>query len=138
MTNKLDESLQILRDLGVPRGQQNKRTALCLLALLDIKEESKWEEAKHPLIGITPIIEFARKYYQKDYAPNTRETFRRFSMHQLVEAGIALYNPDMPERAVNSPYTVYQISPAVHGIVTIFGTGDYNSAIEKFHRISDF
>jgi hypothetical protein len=123
-----------LTDLGVPKGQQNERTSLCLLALVDIKENSEWKEAKNPLIGITPIMEFAKQFYQRNYAPNTRETFRRFSMHQLVEAGIALYNPDKPERPVNSPQTVYQISPLVRDIIKTFGTYDYISAIDDFHE----
>jgi type II restriction enzyme len=131
---KIDEALKILIDLGVPKGQQNERTALCLLALLDIKENSQWKEAKNPLVGITPMMEFAKEFYQKNYAPNTRETFRRFSMHQLVEAGIAVYNPDKPERPVNSPQTVYQISPLVHEIIKTFGTYDYVSAIGDFHE----
>jgi type II restriction enzyme len=134
MGRKIEDALKILIDLGVPKGQQNERTALCLLALLDIKETSEWKEAKNPLIGITPIMEFAKNFYQKNYAPNTRETFRRFSMHQLVEAGIALYNPDKPERPVNSPQTVYQISPLVHETIKGFGTYDYVAAIEDFHE----
>jgi type II restriction enzyme len=134
MGNKINEALKILTDLGVPKGQQNERTSLCLLALVDIKEDSEWKEAKNPLIGITPIMDFAKQFYQKNYAPNTRETFRRFSMHQLVEAGIALYNPDKMERSVNSPQTVYQISPMVYDIIKTFGTYNYNSAIEEFHE----
>jgi type II restriction enzyme len=134
MSNKIQEALRILIDLGVPKGQQNERTALCLLALLDIKEESNWEEAGSPLVGITPIMEFAKEYYQKNYAPNTRETFRRFSMHQLVQAGIVLYNPDRLERPVNSPQTVYQISPLVRDIIRTFGMYDYEAAIEDFHQ----
>ena len=55
------------------------------------------------MIGITPIMEFCRDYYEKEYAPNTRETFRRQTIHQFVEAGIALQNPDDPKRAINSP-----------------------------------
>lgn len=31
-------------------------------------------------MGITPIMDWARKYYGKNYAPNTRETFRRQSI----------------------------------------------------------
>jgi hypothetical protein len=134
MGNKISEALKILTDLGVPKGQQNERTALCLLALIDIKENSNWDEAKNPLIGITPIMGFAKQFYQRNYAPNTRETFRRFSMHQLVEAGIALYNPDKPKRPVNSPQTVYQISPLVRDIIKTFGTYDYDSAIKDFHE----
>jgi type II restriction enzyme len=134
MGNKINESLKILIDLGVPKEQQNERTALCLLALVDIREDSEWKEAKNPLIGITPIMEFAKQFYQKSYAPNTRENFRRFSMHQLVEAGIVLHNPDKPERPVNSPQTVYQISSLARDIIKAFGTYDYDSAIEGFYE----
>ncbi len=38
----------------------------------------------------------ALKYYGKEYAPNTRETFRRQTMHQFCDAGIVLtasHNP---------------------------------------------
>ena len=93
------------------RAQQNERSALCLLALLNLTKGKSWADAENPLVGITPMMEFARDNYGKQYAPNTRETFRRQTMHQLVAAGIALYNPDDPARAVNSPKAVYQIEP---------------------------
>jgi type II restriction enzyme len=134
MPKKIEEVLKILIDLGVPKGQQNERTALCLLALLDIKKNSRWAEAKNPLIGITPIMDYARKYYQKKYAPNSRETFRRFSMHQLVEGGIALYNPDESKRPVNSPNAVYQISPDILEVIKLFGTTEYGKALKDFKK----
>jgi hypothetical protein len=134
MFKKIKEALKILIDLGVPKGQQNSRTALCLLALLDIKKNSRWAEATNPLIGITPMMDYARKYYQKKYAPNTRETFRRQSMHQLLEGGIARYNPDEPERPVNSPNVVYQISPVALEVVEKFGTAEYAAAVREFKK----
>jgi hypothetical protein len=76
----------VLVDLGFPKAQQNERTALCLLALLDLSSDVKWGDAKSPTIGITPIMDWARKHYGKNYAPNTRETVRRQSMHQFVQA----------------------------------------------------
>ena len=57
------------------------------------------------MLGITPIMDYTREHYGREYAPNTRETFRRQTMHQFVEAGIAVYNPDDPARPVNSPST---------------------------------
>jgi hypothetical protein len=134
VADKIKDALQILIDLGVPKGQQNERTALCLLALTGIKKNSQWIDAQDPLIGITPMMEFAKSAYKKEYAPNTRETFRRFSMHQLVEAGIALYNPDKTDRPVNSPQTVYQLTPLVLHIVKLFGTDEYAKAIEVYHQ----
>jgi adenine-specific DNA-methyltransferase len=105
---KIDQALAILKDVGLPRGQQNERSALTLLALLDLRLETPWSEAGNPLRGITPIMEFMREHYGKTYAPNTRETVRRFTMHQFVQAGIAVENPDDPTRPTNSPDFVYQ------------------------------
>lgn len=59
---KIAEALQVLGELGMPRAQQNERSALCLLALLGLTEEMSWVEAKSPLMGITPMMEFARDY----------------------------------------------------------------------------
>ena len=40
-------------------AQQNERSALTLLALIDVKSETQWEDANNSLIGITPIMNFA-------------------------------------------------------------------------------
>jgi hypothetical protein len=120
--NKIADALQVLGRLGMPRAQQNDRSALCLLALLNLTREKSWAAAENPLVGITPMMEFARDHYGKRYAPNTRETFRRQTMHQLVAAGIALYNPDNPARPVNSPKAVYQIEPDTLKLLRKFGT----------------
>jgi BsuBI/PstI restriction endonuclease domain/BsuBI/PstI restriction endonuclease HTH domain len=123
LTDKhIAEAMQILRDLGMPREQQNERSALCLLALLNLTPGQKWSAAGNPLIGITPIMDWVRVHYQKAYAPNSRETFRRQTMHQFVDAGIALYNPDVPDRPVNSPKAVYQIEAATLQLLRSFGT----------------
>ncbi len=118
----LKRAQQLIADLGLPRAQQNERSALCLLALLNLSPGKSWEKASAPLIGITPIMDWARKHYGKDYAPNTRETVRRQTMHQFVNAGIVLYNPDKPDRPTNSPKTVYQIEPATLTLLRSFGT----------------
>ena len=118
----LKAAQQIIVSLGLPRAQQNERSALCLLALLDLSPGKSWAGANAPLMGITPIMDWAREHYGKDYAPNTRETVRRQTMHQFVNAGIALYNPDKPDRPVNSPKTVYQIEPATLTLLRSFET----------------
>lgn len=123
--NHILEALEVLKALGMPDAQQNERTALCLLALLNLTPDKSWGEAEAPLIGITPMMEFAATQYGRKYAPNSRETFRRFSMHQLVDAGIALYNPDQPDRPVNSPKAVYQIAPEALHILQNHGQTDW-------------
>jgi len=121
-SNHIESAHQIIISLGLPRAQQNERSALCLLALLNLTPSKSWGDAENPLVGITPIMDWAREHYQKEYAPNTRETFRRQTMHQFCDAGIALYNPDKLDRPVNSPKAVYQIEPSALELLRSFGT----------------
>ena len=132
--SKVREAIDVLAQFGLPRAQLNERTAYCLLALLNLTEEKQWTKATDPLVGITPMMDFARNNYGADYAPNTRETFRRFSMHQMVQAGIALYNPDMPDRPTNSPKAVYQISPAALQVVKAYKTRTWSRKLAAFKK----
>lgn len=129
---KLQEALSVLKSLGMPRAQLNDRTALCLLALVNITPTKNWKDCENPLIGITPIMDWAKEHYDTDYAPNSRETFRRQSMHQFIEAGVCLYNPDKPDRAVNSPKAVYQIEPNLMEVLMLYGTDAYEDALEEY------
>ena len=129
---KLREALRVLTDLGMPRPQLNERTALCLLALVNVTPSKRWSDAEAPLIGITPIMDWAKENYDTEYAPNTRETFRRQSMHQFIEAGAGLYNPDKPERPVNSPKAVYQVEPHLLKVLRLVGTAGYKAALAEF------
>jgi hypothetical protein len=128
----LADALRVLIALGMPRAQQNERSAVSLLALLDLSPGKAWSQAAAPLIGITPIMDWARAHYDKEYAPNTRETFRRQTMHQLVDAGVALYNPDNPQRPVNSPKAVYQISDPVLNLLKTFGSAQWAANLAQY------
>lgn len=122
---------QIIISLGLPRAQQNERSALCLLALLNLTPGKAWRDAENPLMGITPIMDWAHEHYGKKYAPNTRETFRRQSIHQFCDAGIALYNPDKP-RPVNSPQAVYQIEPTLLALLRTFNTPQWSANLKSY------
>ncbi len=136
MTDKIQkritETHQVLVSLGLPLAQQNDRSALCLLALLNLTPQKQWAKAENPLMGITPIMDWIRKHYKKEYAPNTRETVRRQTMHQFVDAGIAVYNPDKPDRPVNSPKAVYQIGPATLELLRAFGSKAWSERLMNY------
>ncbi len=132
ISEKIEQATDILEKFGMPSAQLNDRTAYCLLALLNITPEKSWKNIENPLIGITPMMDFTKTNYQKEYAPNSRETFRRFSVHPLVQAGIVLYNPDDSSRPVNSPKAVYQISPAAFDVIKTYGTKNFESKIKGF------
>jgi hypothetical protein len=133
----ITHALKILASLGLPTAQRNERSALCLLALLKLGRGNSIDKAEAPLIGITPIMDFALTEYGKKYAPNTRETFRRQTMHQFVAAGLALYNPDDPSRPVNSPRAVYQIEPEALDLIRTFGTDAWAQKLTEYLSIRD-
>jgi len=118
---KIQEALKILDALGFPRQQQNERSALTLLSLLNLKPDGAWQNASDPLMGITPMMEFFAGNYGKQYAPNTRETVRRQTVHQFVQAALIVPNPDKPSRPTNSPKAVYQIEPSALKLLREFG-----------------
>lgn len=128
----IETARQILTSLGLPRAQQNERSALSLLALLNLTPGKGWSQAENPLVGITPIMDWAREHYGKGYAPNSRETFRRQTMHQFCDAGVALYNLDRPDRPVNSPKAVYQVQPAALQLLRSFGTPQWRDNLAAY------
>jgi hypothetical protein len=130
--NHIDSAMRIIVELGLPRAQQNERSALCLLALLNLTPDKAWADVENPLMGITPIMDWARKYYDKNYAPNTSETVRRQSMHQFCDAGIALYNPDNPDRPINSPKSVYQLESDLLSVLRTFGTALWDEKVAVY------
>lgn len=129
--NRIDEAIILIKELGLPRDQQNERSALTLLALLNLRPEQNWSLSKSTMIGITPIMNFIRENYFKEYAPNTRETIRRQTIHQFIQAGIVIPNPDKP-RPINSPNYVYQIERVSLSLIKTFKTKKWDVNLEKY------
>ena len=125
-------AIDILRQLRFPRAQLNERSGLVLLAILDLIPEKSWPAASDPLVGITPIMDWIASHYGKKYAPNSRETVRRQTMHQFMQAGLILYNPDEPTRPVNSPHAVYQVSPEALSLLRTFGTSKWDTQLAAY------
>jgi type II restriction enzyme len=131
---RIQQALEILKALGLPRQQQNERSALTLLSLLGLKPGDRWEDARNPLIGITPMMEFFDKHYGKRYAPNTRETVRRLTVHQFVQAALVIPNADKPSRPTNSPKAVYQIEPSALKLLREFGKPIWTRSLRGYLR----
>jgi hypothetical protein len=131
-TKMIREAIEALEGLGFPRQQLNERSALTLLSLLDLKPNESWADARAPLMGITPMMEFFASHYGRRYAPNTRETVRRHTIHQFVQAGLVVPNPDKPSRPTNSPKAVYQIEPSALRLLRMCGTRDWPARLSEY------
>ncbi len=129
---KIDQALEIITALGLPQAQQNERSALTFLALANLQPESNWEDIERPMIGVTPIMDWCRDVYGKEYAPNTRETFRRQILHQFIDGGLCFYNPDKPDRPVNSPKVCYQFTTELFDVLQKYGTDSWGLALDNW------
>lgn len=129
---RIDEALDVLRQLGMPNEQLNDRTAICLLALLDLPAYTTWNKASNPMLGIRAILDFAREKLGHNYAENTRESIRKYSVKQLVAAGILLHNPDKPDRAVNSSDNCYQVESNALVLFRKFGTRGWKKDLSAY------
>ena len=141
--SKLTEAQQILEALGLPKRQQNERSALTLLALCHLKESDKWKEAKKVNMSVVGnkenakyegIMRFIAAHYNKQYAENSRETIRRQTLHQFVQAGIVEHNPENPLLPTNSKDNHYRISDSALNVIRAFGTKNWNAEGKIFHK----
>ncbi|MDO9035297.1 MAG: hypothetical protein Q7U51_08855, partial [Methanoregula sp.] len=88
--SKIDDALNILTLMGIPKAQQNDRSALTLLAVLDVTKKTPWKNAKERPIIIHDVMGFIKENYAITYAENSRETIRRQTLHQFEQAGIVI------------------------------------------------
>ncbi|PST48187.1 restriction endonuclease [Bifidobacterium callitrichos] len=128
----IDEALEALRDFEVGKDQLNERSAMTLLALLQLKDGDSWNQAKNPMLGTRAIMDWIRDQFGVDYKPNTRETIRRFTLHQFVMAGIVEENADRPDRPINSPKWNYRVTDAALEVFRNRGELDFESKLERF------
>lgn len=133
--NKIAEAQEILRMLGLPRGQQNEIAALTLLALCGVGPNDAWKNASRKSLTITKgIMAFIKEVYERTYAPNSRESIRRQVLHQFVQAKIVDRNPDDPTLPTNSPRYHYAVSAAALDAIQKYGTPKWEEACRRFVR----
>ncbi len=123
--NRLDEARKILGELGFDQERCNARSAHVLLALLRIDPVTPWKLADNPMMGTRAITDRIRDEFGVDYKPNTRETIRRQTLHQFVEAGLVEENQDNPDRPINSPNWNHRITDAALTIIRRYGERDW-------------
>ena len=126
--NKLEQAKDILEKIGMPKAQQTDLCAYTLLALLDIKEKTKWNTATNEYIRIHDIMEFIKQNYGIAYAENSRETFIKQAMHHFRIA--ALIEDNL--KATNSPNYRYRITIEALNLIKKYGNNTWNKELAKY------
>lgn len=129
---RLAEARQVLAALGMPKPQQNPNAIYTLLAFTGVGPRARWPSARNPRLTPHDVIAFADRKYGKTYAENTRETIRRHAIHQFVQGGILIRNPDDPTLATNSPLTHYALTDEALAVIRAFGSAAFPSMASRF------
>lgn len=128
METKVNEAKDILRQVGMPVQQQNDICAYSLLALAGITPADKWELAEREWTRIHDILLFAKEYYGKEYAENTRETVRKHCMHQFRDAAMIEDNG----MATNSPKYRYRLTHEFVNLLKFYGTMAWSLQLQSY------
>jgi len=130
--SKLEEAKGILSAVGMPKAQTNDRSAYVLLALSNLREGTPWQKATRSEMRIVDVMNFMQVHYGKEYKPNTRETIRKDTIHQFVDAAVAERNTDSANRPTNSPNYCYCLTFEMLSLVQSYGTRKWQTQLKGF------
>lgn len=129
---RLSEAKQILAALGFDAARSNDRSGRTLLALAQMTETSAWAGATNPRLGVRAILDWIRDELGFPIAENTRETYRRQTLHQFRDAGFVVLNEDDPSRATNSSLNNYKLTDAALTVLKEFGTPEFDGLVTSY------
>lgn len=130
--SRLTEAKQILAALGFDAGRSNDRSGRTLMALARLTDQSSWADATNPRLGVRAILDWIRDELSFPIAENTRETYRRQTLHQFRDAGFVILNEDDPSRATNSKYNNYKLTDAALAVLRSFGTSEFDDLVTRY------
>lgn len=125
---KIDDAKIILQSVGMPEAQQSDMGCLSLLGLAHISETDSWTTATNEYTGIHDIIGFVNESYQRTYAENTRENFRKKALHHFRTAAIAEDNG----KATNSPNYKYRLTNEALELIKSYGGENWETKVAEY------
>ena len=125
---KIDEARQILSAVGMPEPQCSGICCYTLLAMTKSGDASAWRDASNDWIRIHDIIRFIADNYNVKYAENSRETFRKQTLHHFRNAALVEDNG----KATNSPNYKYRITDETLALIRAFSTKHWDKELRKF------
>ena len=126
--SKIDEAIDILTQIGMPKIPPHMPYSLLALASLDKRAE--WSDADSQWMTIRAIMDFMDDNYGKHYAPNSRESIRKGSMHPLRMAAIVEDNTD--REATNSSNYGYKLTEEALKLIRSYKSGDWEHELDYF------
>jgi len=139
---KIKEALEILKALELPIEQmtdrRQKRIAMALLALANIKpstpwaKASVWDEVSTWSLTTRETIGFWNDYYSEKLSSGSYDDVRRKDFEYLIAAGIVLPSAGNPNANTNNPTRRYAISIDAKDVLRSFGNDSWSKYVKKF------
>ena len=126
--DKIEETRDFLNHIGMPKAQQADICCYVILAMAGIKPDMQWKEATNEWIRIHDIIQFANFYYGTTYAENSRETFRKQTLHHFRTAALVEDNG----KATNSPNYRYRLTEETLQMLRVRDTTEWQPYLRRF------
>jgi len=126
----IDEVKELLRELGFPDAFISDQTALVLLALSDRRPRQKLLPGHAYLAEgarVHDILNFVREDMGRRVAENTRESYRKTSLHPLVEAGWVIRH----QLSTNDPNTYYTLNGELARLLAAQPGADRDRLVER-------
>ena len=124
--DRLNEIKGILVKIGLPKAQQSDLCVLTVLAMANVTNQTSFLDASNNWLRIHDIIQFINAHYDKAYAENSRETFRKQALHHFRTVAIVEDNG----KATNSPNYRWRITDEF--LASIKEIGISTKAIDSF------
>jgi hypothetical protein len=128
-----DDARTILSALDMPKKQQADICVYTLLALARVSNDTDWASATNEFIRIHDVIAYIREEFNIFYAENSRETFRKQTMHPFRTAAVIEDNG----KATNSPHYRYRLTSEALALIQSFGTSKWDAELKLFRRTHD-
>lgn len=126
--DKIQEVRDFLKEIGMPKAQQNDICCYVILAMAGIKPNMTWSAASNEWIRIHDMIRFVNTYYGTSYAENSRETFRKQALHRFRAAALVEDNG----KATNSPNYRYRLTDETLQIIKAIQTPMWLTSLNRF------
>ena len=126
--DKIEETRQFLKMIGMPKAQQSDICCYTLLAMAKITPNMKWEDATNEWLRIHDIIQFVYENYGIKYAENSRETFRKQALHRFRTVALVEDNG----KPTNSPNYRYRLTEETLRLISQIQTQELEKSINRF------
>lgn len=141
---RIKEATEILRKIGLPIDgmtvRRQRRLALALLALANMKPDTPWEEAsvfEGPAswkLTTRETIDFWNEHWGEKVSSGSYDDVRRKDFIYLTTAGLAFARAGNPNASTNNPTRRYGINPDAAMLLRAFGTEAGDEAAAEFVR----